>query len=292
MKFSEFLDTYAGFFDGLLTPVTDDPPPPSPERTEPDNPQVWEVFKTDALVRPEPETVRLPRLSLADLAAVINSRERRARRVDQGVADLFRDVLADADLTITNPYAKETTMPAPAFEPYDELDQDAHNYLTGCAPAPTARSLLAMLNDDRLDARRVANLVRDVRDAEAPGHTVQIDGVKIAKCDTRGLTDEERASYERGLREGRLDNSVVRAEVVGSAEWLRDLADRLQQHNADRGGVLDPEHGAETPYLLREHADQVAPAWEDLSEAERAHSLDRHLEVYRAGRNDQEANRG
>lgn len=248
MRWRELLDTYADAMDRIIGPLTEDPLP-SPERTKPETPQVWEVFKTDALVRPEPEDVPLPRFSLADLPAA------RTRRIDQGIAD----ALADATETITNPYAQENPMTAPAFEPYDELDQDAHDYLTKHIEAvvdQTAWQLVQRLNADRLDARRLANAVRGVANAEHP-YTTEIMGVKIARCDSRGRTNEERAEYQRGLREGRLDNTVVRAEVVGSSEWLRDLADRLQQYLADRVGDLNPEHAAETPHSIRERADEV-----------------------------------
>lgn len=190
----------------------------SPERAKPDNPQFsgnyseipnsslppcaphWETFSTDALVRPEPETIRPRRLALDELGRVIY------------------------------PYAQEAPMtaPEPVAESREEVD------------------------------RRLADTVREVRDAD-PEHpfTTQIGGVKIAKCDSHGITEGERAEYQRGLREGRLDNTVLRAEVVGSSEWLRDLADRLQQYLADRVGNLNPEHAAETPHSIRKRADEV-----------------------------------
>lgn len=142
-------------------------------------------------------------------------------------------------------------------------------------------------------------------------------------------TDRDRAEYQRGLRDGRLDNTVVRAEVVGSSEWLRDLADRLQQYLEDRVGNLNPEHSAETPYLIREYADEVEcderqtaadtrdrervekmvraawnadrdaqpypsllPTWDDLTDTQRDRCIDYGLELYRAGRDDQENDRG
>lgn len=172
----------------------------------------------------------------------------------------------------------------------------------------------------RAEDKHLSDAVRDVRDAKPPfTFTTQIDGVKIARCDSTGLTYDERAQYQRGLREGRLDNTVVRAEVVGSSEWLRDLADRLQQYG-ELIDMADPEVFTTTPRAIRSYADKterqaaadtrdrervepilaarwakdrdrqflpsLVPTWDDLTDEERAHCIDYGLELYRAGRDD------
>lgn len=270
----------------------------------------------------------------------------RRRKPDElgALHELIGPLLADATETIPNPNAKETTVTTPAFEPYDELDQEAHNYLTG-APAPTARSLVAILNDDRLRAHRErtdaeiafaeAKAERKVRSPgwyrridcafatehfgfPAPGeaapdgwkwkatdgsqwrldrdgeswdlteymdddthllkaweknlldgaralaagepgcHLIETGGTAPRGGHLRLIVDTEHGEYERLEAEWQRREDAQPAEPeVGSVAWLRDLADRLQQYQADRYG---PGHHAclsSTPDAIREYADQV-----------------------------------
>lgn len=349
----------------LLDPVT----VPSPERAKPETPQVWEVFKTDALVRPEPETVPLRPLTLADL----NLHD-----------DYIRSLLADATETIPN--TQENTMPLPAqlagITPHSTIETLADKLIE------TGRT--ARIRAEGSDTARVIHIDIDTDEPQpvhSPGwyrtmttdaaterygfpapdgypleHTAT-DGSKwhldqdgkgwtlteymdddthllkvwekavlnAARKLAAGTAHSRAVTTEQGnrlflLTEAELDRqTVVDAEVVGSSEWLRDLADRLQQYLADRVGNLNPEHAAETPHSIRKRADEVerdeqrtardtldrervepilaarwakdrdrqflpslVPTWDDLTDEERAHCIDYGLELYRAGRDDQE----
>lgn len=216
----------------------------------------------------------------------------------------------------------------------------------------------AVLGDE--DDTHLANLVREVANAEHP-YTTEIMGVKIARCDTRGRTDAERAEYQRGLRDAvpvkrdpnggfiASDGTKLTAEpAVGTPAWLRDLADRLQQYLTTRFEIPADTAGVSvgSPDSIREHANDierrehraaadtrerervekivlrqwetaaratvdaalaslgevlgvdldnpapeydVAGFWATLTDEQKADALAPALELYRAGRDDQEA---
>lgn len=188
---------------------------PSPERAKPETPQVKPITTVGG--------------SQEWKARMLDARrEALANRIDQGIAD----ALADAIETITTPYAQETTMTAPAFEPYDELDQDAHDYLTG-APSPTARSLVAILNDDRLRAHR------------------ELTDAQLALADHPAVKRDPNGGFV--LTDGK---KLVVEPPADSAAWLRDLADRLQQYG-ELIDMADPEEFTTTPRAIRSYADKT-----------------------------------
>lgn len=188
--------------------------------------------------------------------------------------------------------AQETTMTAPAFEPYDELDQDAHDYLTKHVADQPAWQLVQRLNADRLtradnqnalrtslavaQQEKLTGYERGHADGQANGLPLWLGSVfDAARALARGDEQYRAVTTDRGTRvflltEAELDRQtgVVDAKVheadccgapVGSAAWLRDLADRLQKHLGDR--LILPDEVAEqtmtTPAVIRLEADEA-----------------------------------
>lgn len=105
-------------------------------------------------------------------------------------------------------------------------DQAAPTSRCQCTLTPLVPATATATADDEALGR----LVRDVRDAEEPGHTCTIDGVLIAKVDTYGQTAAYRAALTRiadALRVAhgsRIDvDGLVRAAKAASetqgADW-------------------------------------------------------------------------
>lgn len=348
MRWRELLDTYADAMDRITGALTEDPLP-SPECTKPETPQIKAVPLPS--IRAElPPCAPFPEHELHEYRGVCFQCSGNTKAV-------LLHLLSDHDCLIPpiRRYAQETTMTTPAFEPYDELDQEAHNYLTG-APAPTARSLVAILNDDRLRAHRertdaqlafaAAKAERKVRTeymdddthllkvwekavldgaralaAGEPGcHLIETGGTADGGGHQRIIVDTETGERERLEAEWQRREAKLAAEPeTGSAAWLRDLADRLQQYG-ELIGMVDPEDFTTKPRAIRAYADKterqaaadtrdrecvepilaarwakdrdrqflpsLVPTWADLTDEERAHCIDYGLELYRAGRED------
>ncbi|BDD81455.1 hypothetical protein TPB0596_12180 [Tsukamurella pulmonis] len=258
--------------------------------------------------------------------------------------DMLRDALADATETITNPYAQETpvTTPDPAAVALaDAAPDNAFRTEDGGALVRLANGWVLIKNGE---ARPLA------LDAVVPGFGTGRNTVPLVpetytpKWETYVL-DAARA-VAAGERPRSIDTAgpdpstpprrvvIMREDEVGSSAWLRDLADRLQQHIADRCALPD-EVAASTstfsPDLIRRHADDVErderQAVADTRDRERVETILRGqsgsewtrdgayvgparlnfgslpanareeiltnaLELYRAGRDDQEGDRG
>lgn len=133
--------------------------------------------------------------------------------------------------------------------------------------------------------KAVLDAARALAAGEPGCHLIETGGTAPRGGHLRLIVDTEHGEYER-LEAGwqRREDARPAEPEPGSAAWLRDLADRLQQHNANRGSeTAVPEHSAETPYLIREYADEVErderKAAADTRDRERVEKIViRHLE--------------
>lgn len=83
----------------------------------------------------------------------------------------------------------------------------------------------------RAERERLGRLVQDVADGD--GHTAQVDGVKIAPCDTRGKTAEER-HLEQAL-DAALDRTRdLEQQQAVSLEVAEELAGQLEKVEQER----------------------------------------------------------
>ncbi len=88
------------------------------------------------------------------------------------------------------------------------------------------------------DGEALAQLVRDVRDAPDPGHTVEIDGVLIGKK-SRWLGDPDRKPWEVLREAAKVDHSSVGYVLTAygarsMATVLNQEADRLEREAAEK----------------------------------------------------------
>ncbi|TWS23179.1 hypothetical protein FK268_12730 [Tsukamurella sputi] len=321
MRWRELLDTYAAAVDRLFGPLTNDPLP-SPERAKPETPQVKPIT-----------TVGGSQEWKARMLAA--RREALANRIDQGIAD----ALADATETITNPYAQETPVTTP---------DPAAVALADAAPDNAFRT-----EDGGVLVRLAAGWLR-IKDgyhrvlplsAVVPGFGIGRNAVPLVpevytpKWETY-VVDAARAvaagAPARSVDTAGPDPStpprrvvIMREDEVGSAAWLRDLADRLHLYlitrfeipaDTARVSVGSPdsirdhaneierrEHRAardtrdrdrvtamlreQVTYAYSSTTDTVTPGtpFTDLPPKLQDAMVDDALELYRAGRDDQEA---
>ncbi len=125
------------------------------------------------------------------------------------------------------------------------VDASATPCLAECSKANYERGWDAAIAEKATaDGEALGRLVRDVRDAEEPGHTCTIDGVLIAKVDTYGQTAAYRAALTRiadALRVAHGDRIDVDGLVRVAEAAAGALADQEAALDAKAVGLPAPD---------------------------------------------------